>query len=42
MCSLDLEELESVLRDRLLVDPTAVATFIQGLHTFLEDATKVS
>ena len=30
-----------MLRERVLVDPTAVATFIQGLHTFLEDATKV-
>ena len=30
-----------MLRERLLTEPTAVATFIQGLHTFLEDCTKV-
>ena len=40
-CSLNLEELECALQDRLLVEPTAAATFIQGLSSFLEDATKV-
>ena len=39
--SLNLEELESALQDRLLVEPTAAAIFIQGLSSFLEDATKV-
>ena len=38
----DLEELESILRERLLVDANAVATFAAGLRTFLDDPQKVS
>ena len=39
--SLDLADLEVVLRERLLVDPSAVDTFLCGLQAFLDDATKV-
>ena len=39
--SLNLAELEVVLRERLLVDPSAVDTFVCGLQTFLDDASKV-
>ena len=40
--SLDLADLEIVLRERLLVDPSAVDTFLCGLQAFLDDATKVT
>ena len=39
--SLDLADLDTVLRERLLVDPSAVDTFVCGLQAFLDDAGKV-
>ena len=40
-CRVDLDELEVMLRERLLVDSSAVATFASGLRTFLDDPLKV-
>ena len=38
---MDLEELDALLRERLLVDAGAVATFANGLRTFLDEPLKV-